>query len=894
MLTQHTLRSIALPYMLLLLFALLFSVQTGPDVEPCRRIDELRANLTGSRSAPDSDEQLQALVFRMQQDRRDPAQAACAPYLLRIEALSLLFLGEYVQSLAALDRLLAEYPDIDAELQGRIQTNRGYLSTRLGRTADASLAYAAAADLASQVEPSIGAVFLLEASTTYRLLRQPDVAAAYLRAAEILADSVGDPSLRARTFTDRALQEFTAMNDLPLLSDSLAQSGIANARRALALYDYSADTRHQAFRTHILLAQFYLKLRQPGAATEALTGIDGLRARVEPTFPLSGIKLDLVSGEIALLHGDRPEARRRYERALRKARQIGERTPEMDALVLLGDLVADAEPERAAHLYRQATVSAELSREALGFQDWSASAFERYQSPYRRLAATLLRQGKTEEAFAQVDAIRARYLRDLRASAALRRTLGPEQEEALAALYDRLRSARSKLAVPAITPQERARHEHTVGQVQAEIEALTGARPAAPRPLAVGALQAALGRRAQHLVTYFLEGDQAVAFVVRADTFAVRTLPGTPADIEAAAAALQVLWTAPDGTRRAPPLDALHRLHALTFAPVADLLPEGDPVVIIPEGALGGIPFGLLVEASTGRFGYADAPFLLRRHPLSTELAASLIVESGTPRVSSHTERPFIAFGRSQFEGAPHSLRSGATLGPLPFVPDELEQILNEMGGGEVFLDEAATEHALEDAMRAPRLLHLATHVLPDTELPLYSHAVLWDDPDDDDDGILHAYEIEDQLLDLDLVVLSGCETGRGRGHKGEGMRSLQYAFRAAGARSTVATLWQVDDRAMAFVMNRFYRHLGRGERKDVALQQAQINYLDAHTGALASPTLWAAPVLYGEPEALEWTGDQGGALGWVLLGLGAFALAALPIAYRRRLRARFLARRSR
>ena len=894
MLTRHTLPPIASPSMLIFLFALLFSAQTGPDVEPCQRIDELRADLNGSRSAPDSDEQLQALIFRVQQERQNSDQAACAPYLLRIEALSLLFLGEYVQALAALDRLLAEYPDIDAELKGRLQTNRGYLFTRLGRTADASLAYAAAADLASQVEPSIGAVFLLEASTTYRLLRQPDVAEAYLRAAEILADSVGDPSLRARTFTDRALQEFDAMGHRPQLRDSLAQSGISNARRALALYDHSALTSHQTLRTRILLAQFYLELQQPDNATEALDGIDELRAQVERSFPLSGITLDLVSGQLALLHGDRLEADRLYQTALRKARQIGERTPEKDALVLLGDLAADADSERAARLYREATVSAELIREALGFQDWSASAFERYQKPYRRLAATLLRQGKTEEAFAQVDAIRARYLRDLRASAALRRTLGPEQEEALAALYDRLRLARSQLAVPEITPQDRARHEHAAGQVQAEIEALTGARPAAPRPLAIGALQAALGRRTQHLVTYFLEGDQAVAFVVRADTFAVRTLPGTPADIEAAAEALQVLWTASDGTRRAPPLDALHRLHALIFAPVADLLPEGDPVVVIPEGVLGGIPFGLLVQTPTGRFGYADAPFLLRRHPLSTELAASLIVESGAPRTSPQTERPFIAFGRSQFEGAPQSLRSGAMLGPLPFVPDELEQILDEMGGGEVFLDEAATEHALEEVMRAPRLLHLATHVLPDTELPLYSHAVLWDDPDNDDDGILHAYEIEDQLLDLDLVVLSGCETGRGRGRKGEGMRSLQYAFRAAGARSTVATLWQVDDRAMAFVMNRFYHHLGRGARKDVALQQAQLNYLDAHAGALASPTLWAAPVLYGEPEALEWTGDPGGALGWVLLGLGALALAAVPIAYRRRLRARFFARRSR
>ena len=865
----------------LLLTFVLSSLPT--ENAPCARREELREAMREASRHTQREEQLQALAFRARTERADPAQAACAPDLLRTEALVLLFLGDYVESLAVMDRLLADYPDLDADLEGRTHTNRGYALTRLGRTADAALAYAAAAERAAEVEPELGARFLMEASKTYRLLRQPEAAATYLEAAAALADLGGDASLAARVLTERALLDMaSASQEGAYAADSLARAGLAHAYGALSRYDDRADTAYQSFHTYILIADLHLLIGEVAPAGHALEAAGQLLRRVESSYPAAAPQLDLIAGRLALIQGERAAAERHFQQALRSARRLSELPLQMDALRLLGDHAAGTDLQRAAGLYRQAIAVAEVERESLGLQDWSVSAFERYQRPYRHLVRTLVQMDEPEQAFAQLDAVRARYLRDLRASAALRRTLGPEQQQQLAAHHEQLRDARAQLADPALDASAHARHELAVAQVQAEIESLSGARPAPPRPLALEALQAALGRRQQHLVTYFLDDEVAVAFVVRADTFAVRTLPGGARDIQHAADALRVLWNHTDGTHRAPPLGALHRLYQLAIAPVADLLPRGEPVVIIPEGPLTDLPFAAFAEQPTGRFGYADAPFLLRRHPLSTELAASLLVESGAPaRVP--TEQPFVAFGRSRFEGAPQSLRAGAALGPLPFVPSELERIVAEMGEGRAFLDEAATERAFEDALAAPRLLHLATHVLPDAELPLYSHAILWDDPDAPDDGILHAYEIEGRLLDLDLVVLSGCETGRGRGRQGEGMQSLQYAFRAAGARSTVATLWQVDDRATAFVMDRFYHHLGQGARKDAALQQAQLDYLGAHDGAMASPALWAAAVLYGDPAPLGWTADRGGALGWVLLSLGLLVLAALPIAYRRR-----------
>jgi CHAT domain-containing protein len=95
------------------------------------------------------------------------------------------------------------------------------------------------------------------------------------------------------------------------------------------------------------------------------------------------------------------------------------------------------------------------------------------------------------------------------------------------------------------------------------------------------------------------------------------------------------------------------------------------------------------------------------------------------------------------------------------------------------------------------------------------------------DDGILTSLEIA--TLDLggvDLSVLSACETGLGETAGGEGLLGVQRAFQVAGARSAVATLWQVDDAATRQLMSRFYANLWRSEKplsKLEALREAQL-----------------------------------------------------------------------
>jgi CHAT domain-containing protein len=96
------------------------------------------------------------------------------------------------------------------------------------------------------------------------------------------------------------------------------------------------------------------------------------------------------------------------------------------------------------------------------------------------------------------------------------------------------------------------------------------------------------------------------------------------------------------------------------------------------------------------------------------------------------------------------------------------------------------------------------------------------------DDGVLTALEVAGlDLRNVDLVVLSACETGLGRVAGGEGVLGLQRAFQLAGTKNVVASLWKVDDRATVALMRVFYHKLWVEQKPAaVALREAQLALL--------------------------------------------------------------------
>jgi CHAT domain-containing protein len=106
------------------------------------------------------------------------------------------------------------------------------------------------------------------------------------------------------------------------------------------------------------------------------------------------------------------------------------------------------------------------------------------------------------------------------------------------------------------------------------------------------------------------------------------------------------------------------------------------------------------------------------------------------------------------------------------------------------------------------------------------------------------AYELP--LKGVELAVLSACETERGRLLRGEGVQSFSRAFLAAGAETTVTTLWRVPDRTTAEFMRIFYHHLQSGVSRAEALRLAKLRFIRSGQ-PLNDPHYWAAFVLTGE-----------------------------------------------
>ena len=322
-------------------------------------------------------------------------------------------------------------------------------------------------------------------------------------------------------------------------------------------------------------------------------------------------------------------------------------------------------------------------------------------------------------------------------------------------------------------------------------------------------------------------------------------------------------------------LAPLKTLYDLLFAPIAPHIPAGAALVVVPEGPLAQFPFGLLLERDPGRFQFDAAPFLLRRHAISTELAAALLLDKADPSPATD----LVAFGRSEFGGIDlqsplRSVYASEAPPDLPSVARELHHFERRFPSALVALDDAATESSLYRSLGSARLLHLASHAFVAESDPLNSYIQLSADPDSTEDGRLYLHELLSRPLNASLVVLSGCRTARGRDLSGEGSLGLHYAVRAAGAGSSLGTLWRVDDDATVELMDLFYDHLARGERKDVALQRAQIDYLDQHDGLRNSPFFWAAPVLYGNPAPVNLPSAP--SAWWWLVGGGLLLFALL------------------
>lgn len=109
------------------------------------------------------------------------------------------------------------------------------------------------------------------------------------------------------------------------------------------------------------------------------------------------------------------------------------------------------------------------------------------------------------------------------------------------------------------------------------------------------------------------------------------------------------------------------------------------------------------------------------------------------------------------------------------------------------------------------------------------------------DDGILRSDEIS--IMDLsgcELVVLSACQTGLGYNHVSEGVYGLQRAFKLAGAKRILMSLWDVSDFHTSLLMESLYKHLLEGDDFEIALSKSKNELRKKYD----SPIYWGGFVL--------------------------------------------------
>lgn len=356
-------------------------------------------------------------------------------------------------------------------------------------------------------------------------------------------------------------------------------------------------------------------------------------------------------------------------------------------------------------------------------------------------------------------------------------------------------------------------------------------------PVSLAVLRRALSPQ-ESLVEYVLDKQASYALQVTQNGLKIHTLPGRAEIAKNARAFVTAIRN--QGDSKASGQTLFNQV-------MAPLIASGSSsFIVVPDGPLHLIPFAALVDEQGS---YVDSHLTVSAAPSAT-IYFTLNTGSNRPRVS----KPFLGVAYSPTEPSQlvsakrdlSELRS-ANLKPLQFGREEIVEAAKAIGSGSVTLDgSSASEAALKaQPLGEFKIIHLAAHGVSNESEPDRA-ALVFTPGNQSEDGLWQAREIRRTRLNAGLVVLSACETGSGFLQGQEGVMNLARAFLTAGAKSVVASLWSVDDRSTATLMESFYGHLSKGMTARDALRQAQLDFIRDY-GDKAKPYLWAGFEVIGD-----------------------------------------------
>jgi CHAT domain-containing protein/Tfp pilus assembly protein PilF len=810
--------------------------------------------------------------------------------------------GGVQPALACYREALALYHQLgEIQEEATALNNLGFAFFSLGEPRPAEESYRQALAIRRETGDRAGeAQALNNLAVLYRSLGEIDEAlSAYGEAREILAtlderrqeaatlsnlgvayNSIGETE-RARLYLTQALAlrravedrrgEISTLNNLGWIerTNGAADKAIPLHQQAVEAALATSDARGEG------ISRSYLGEAQAtaGRSVEAFASLDKALAlqRQAGDRPNEAITLRR-KGELLAVGGQAAEALPLFDQALPALRAAGDRINEVVTLSARARALRDlGELDRAASDAEAALATLESLRNRLGnpelravFLGSRSDVYELRVDILMRLDAARPGQGFDRAAFEASEHARARSLLDVlrESGAAIRGGVDP-------ALAARQRDLERRLALKADRRQillgrgkgdqaESKTLEIESEQIRAELDNLDAeirrknpryADLTYPKAASVGEIQALLDSGTL-LLEYSLGRERSYLWAVDATTLRSFVLPGREEIERAARAFHQALSTpAPSGAGRARIGQELSRM---LLGPVAGELGERR-LAIVPDGALGYIPFDVLPEPGRPdpvlvRHEVVELPSAsvlaaerreLARRPPARELAIVLadpVFQPDDPRVSPSGQRlPAAAPLLSRLRFSREEALAIASLAPAGAVTTELDFA-------------AGRELVLSGRLRDFRYIHFATHGVFDADRPELSGLALSrvDPAGNPREGFLGLRDIYDLDLAADLVVLSGCQTALGKEIRGEGLLGLTRGFLYAGAPRVVASLWWIDDRATATLMEAFYRALWtEGLRPAAALRKARLSLARQHR--FRDPSYWGAFVLQGD-----------------------------------------------
>jgi CHAT domain-containing protein len=248
---------------------------------------------------------------------------------------------------------------------------------------------------------------------------------------------------------------------------------------------------------------------------------------------------------------------------------------------------------------------------------------------------------------------------------------------------------------------------------------------------------------------------------------------------------------------------------------------EIDTLVFVSDGALRNVPMAAL---------YDGQHYLVERYAIALSSGLQLV----EPQPFEQRGVEVLAAGLSE---ARHNLQ------PLQYVEQELEEIQADVSS-QILLNQQFTTQFLQSQINSKpfSIVHLATHGQFDSD-PDQTYIAAWDQliNVNELDNFLRTRDLS-QANALELLVLSACQTAEGDRYAVLGLAGIAVR---AGARSTLASLWNLEDESTAELMNYFYQSLLQpGQTRSEALRQAQLALL--HNPQYQHPRSWAPYVLIG------------------------------------------------